>query len=139
MSARGTEALAKLRHEMERPPFHAILRPQAVEADPDAGIVVIALPYSPELRRSPDDKSYHGGVIAALIDLAGHAAVAVKIGKMAPTIDLRIDYLGVTDGTDLKATAKLIKAGRTIARADVEVTDGRGRTIAIGRGAYSTG
>ena len=28
-----------------------------------------------------------------LIDLAGHAAVAVKIGRMAPTIDLRIDYM----------------------------------------------
>ena len=85
-------ALARLREELERPPFHAVLRPRPIDADPDSGTVTVALDYRDELARAPHDKSFHGGVIATLIDLAGHAAVAVKIGKMAPTIDLRIDY-----------------------------------------------
>lgn len=134
-----TQALAKLRHEMEMPPFHQVLRPQAVEADPEKGIVVISLGFRDELRRLPNEKSYHGGVIATLIDLAGHAAVAVKIGRMAPTIDLRIDYLRPADGSNLTATAKLIRAGRSVARVDIEITDDQGRQIAIGRGTYSTG
>jgi acyl-coenzyme A thioesterase PaaI-like protein len=32
----------------------------------------------------------------------------------------------------------LIKAGRSVARADIEVKDAQGRLIAIGRGSFST-
>lgn len=135
--ARDT-ALARLREEMEQPPFHQVLRPQAIEADPDSGTVTIALPYRDELARAPNEKSFHGGAIATLIDLAGHAAVAVKIGKMAPTIDLRIDYLRPSDGADLIARARLLKAGRTVARVDIDITDTQGRLIAVGRGSFST-
>lgn len=134
---RGT-ALARLREEMERPPFHRVMRPQAMDVDPVNGTVTIALDYHDTLARAPDQKSFHGGVIATLIDLAGHAAVAVKIGRMAPTIDLRIDYLRPSDGGDLIARARLLKAGRTVARVDIDVTDTQGRLIAVGRGSFST-
>lgn len=132
-------ALERLRYEMELPPFHAVLKPQALDADPDKGVVVIGLAFNEALRRLPDERSYHGGVIAALIDLAGHASVAVKTGRMAPTIDLRIDYLRPAEGSGLTATATLIKAGRSVARTDIAITDDKGRQIAIGRGTYSTG
>ena len=56
-------------------------------------------------------QAFHGGVIATLIDLAGHAVVAVKIGKIAPTIDLRIDYLRPSTGESIIARARLLKAG----------------------------
>ena len=32
-------ALARLRHEMERPPFHHLLRPKPLEIDLEAGTV----------------------------------------------------------------------------------------------------
>jgi uncharacterized protein (TIGR00369 family) len=131
-------ALARLREEMARPPFHKVLAPEAVRADPVNGVVIIRLPYQPQLARAPGEKSYHGGVIATLVDLAGHAAVAVSIGRMAPTIDLRIDYLRPAIDSDLTATAKLIAVGRAVARADIEITDAQGRLIAIGRGTFST-
>jgi uncharacterized protein (TIGR00369 family) len=131
-------ALARLRYEIETPPFHQVLQPQALDLDLDKGVVVIGLKFRDELRRLPTDRAYHGGVLATLIDLAGHAAVAVKIGRTAPTIDLRIDYLRPTDASDLTATAPLIKVGRSIARVDVDISDTRGRKIAIGRGTYST-
>lgn len=138
MSADKRAALQRLREEMERPPFHRVLQPQALDADPEAGTVTIALAYHDELARAPGERSFHGGVIATLIDLAGHAAVAVKIGRMAPTIDLRIDYLRPSSGEDIFAKARLIKAGRTIGRVDIEITDTQGRLVAIGRGSYST-
>jgi len=131
-------ALARLQQELELPPFHRILRPRPVDADPDKGIVIVGIDFRDELRRLPNDDAYHGGVIATLIDLTGHAAVAVKIGQMAPTIDLRIDYLRPANNSSLTATAKLISAGKSVARVDVEIVDDRGRPIAIGRGTYST-
>jgi len=132
------DAMARLRAEMERPPYHAVLRPQPVSADAQAGTVTIRLPYREEFRRAPDAPGYHGGVIAALIDLAGHAAVAVTVGRMVPTIDLRIDFLRAPAGGDLTARGKLLRAGRSIARADVEILDDADNVVAVGRGTYST-
>ena len=132
------DAMARLRAEMERPPYHAVLRPQPVSVDAQAGTVTIRLPYREEFRRAPDAPGYHGGVIAALIDLAGHAAVAVTVGRMVPTIDLRIDFLRAPAGGDLTARGKLLRAGRSIARADVEIFDDTNNVVAVGRGTYST-
>jgi len=132
------DAMERLRAEMERPPYHAVLRPQPVSVDALAGTVTIRLPYREEFRRAPDAPGYHGGVIAALIDLAGHAAVAVTVGRMVPTIDLRIDYLRAAAGGDLTARGKLLRAGRSIARADVEILDDTNNVVAVGRGTYST-
>jgi len=132
------DAMERLRAEMERPPYHAVLRPQPVSVDAQAGTVTIRLPYREEFRRAPDAPGYHGGVIAALIDLAGHAAVAVTVGRMVPTIDLRIDYLRAAAGGDLMARGKLLRAGRSIARADVEILDDTNNVVAVGRGTYST-
>ena len=131
-------ALARLREELKRPPFHAVLRSKTRRCRSRQRYRHIALDYRDELARAPNDKSFHGGVIATLIDLAGHAAVAVKIGKMAPTIDLRIDYLRPSTGESFVARARLLKVGRMLARVDVDVTDTQGRLIAVGRGSFST-
>lgn len=138
MRAGKRAALERLRDEMERPPFHRVLQPRALDAEPETGTVTIGMAYRDELARAPGEKSFHGGVIATLIDLAGHAAVAIKIGRMAPTIDLRIDYLRPSSGEDVIAHARLVKAGRTVGRVDIDVTDTQGRLIAIGRGSFST-
>jgi uncharacterized protein (TIGR00369 family) len=130
--------LDRLLKEMERPPYHGFLRPRPERVDRESGTVVITLPFRSEFRRSPDGPGYHGGVIASLIDLSAHAAVAIRIGRMAPTVDLRIDFLRVAGDGDLKATARVLRAGRTLALADVEITDGDARLIAVGRGTFST-
>jgi uncharacterized protein (TIGR00369 family) len=134
----GIDYLARLRAEMERPPYHAVLKPQPVAVDEQSGAVLIKLGYRPEFRRAPDEPGYHGGVIAALIDIAGHAAVAVRVGRMVPTIDLRIDYLRAAPGCDLTARARVLRAGRSIARADIDIFDDHDELIAAGRGTYST-
>jgi uncharacterized protein (TIGR00369 family) len=138
MSEDHAHALARLREEMAGPPFHEVLRPEAIAADPERGTVTIKLAFHHTLARAKGDKAFHGGVIASLIDLAGHAAVAVKLGRMAPTIDLRIDYMRPAEGDALIAQAKLLKTGRTVARVDIEILDGQGRSVALGRGTFST-
>jgi uncharacterized protein (TIGR00369 family) len=130
--------LQRLRHELQHPPFHGFLRPEPVSVDPAAGVVMIRLPYRPEFRRAADAPDYHGGVLAALIDLAAHAAIAVQAGRMVPTIDLRIDYLRPAPGVDLTATAKVLRLGRSIGRADVEVVGESPSLLAVGRGTFST-
>jgi uncharacterized protein (TIGR00369 family) len=131
-------AMSRLREEIAKPPFHALLKLQALSADERSQTVVVGLQYRSEFGRSRAEAAYHGGVIASLIDIAGHAAVAIWAGRMTPTIDLRIDYLRAASASDLFATARVLRAGRSIARADVEVRNDRGAVVAVGRGTYST-
>lgn len=138
MNDARNQALSRLRDEIGGPPFHHVLCPQALDADPETGTVTIRVEFRDHLARAKGDKAFHGGVIASLIDLAGHAAVAVKIGRMAPTIDLRIDYLRPAEGDAITAHAKLLKAGRSVARVDIEILDTQKRIVALGRGTFST-
>lgn len=132
------DALDRLRHELAHPPFHTVLEPQAISADADNGTVVIRLPYKPVFGRAENSPEVHGGVIAALIDLAGHAAVAVQIGRMAPTIDLRIDFLRPAPADDLIATAHTLKVGKAVSRVDIEIRGQHDKLIAAGRGTFSS-
>ena len=128
--------LDRLKVEMARAPYHAFLEPDPVGVDEAVGVVKILFRAKPEFRRAYDSDDWHGGVIAAMCDIAAHAAVAVRLGDFAPTIDLRIDYLAPARG-DLVATGKLLRLGRSIGRADVEITDPKGKLVAAGRAVFS--
>jgi uncharacterized protein (TIGR00369 family) len=130
-------ALARLAREMDEPPFHDVLKPQPVSVDAD-GTVVVRLPFRPEFRRGRESPFYHGGVLASLADIAAHAAIAVQIGRMVPTIDLRIDYLRAAPAGDLLATGRVLIVGRSTGRADVEIAATDGKIVAVARGAFST-
>jgi hypothetical protein len=54
-------ALARLREELKRPPFHEVLRPQALDADPSNGTVTIALDYRDGFARAPNENSFPEG------------------------------------------------------------------------------
>lgn len=129
-------ALAQLKTEMARAPYHAFLQPEPMGVDAAAGEVKVLFRARQEFRRAFDSDDWHGGIIAAMVDIAAHAAVAVRLGGMAPTIDLRVDYLAPAQG-DLVATGKLLRLGRSIGRADVEIADSRGKIVAVGRGVFS--
>lgn len=133
----ATQALERLTTELARAPFHEFLRPTPVRVDLANGSVEITVAFRPEFARAYDVADWHGGVIAAIIDICGHAAIAVSTGRVSPTIDLRIDYIAAARG-DLSATGRPIRIGRSIGRADIEVRDASGRVIAVGRGAFST-
>lgn len=119
-------------------PFHEFLNMTVEAADPDTGVVVIRLPFVPSFARSNKAPQIHGGVTAALIDIAGVYAVATVIDRTVPTINMSVEYLRMAEGSDLIACARVIKAGRSIGVADIEVSDENDRLIAVGRGTYST-
>jgi uncharacterized protein (TIGR00369 family) len=131
------KALARLAHEMADPPFHDVLQPQPVRVDAD-GSVVIRLVFRPEFCGRRGSQFYHGGVIASLVDIAAHAAIAVRVERMVPTIDLRVDYLRAAPAGDLFATGRILTIGRSIGRADVEIRSENDKVVAVGRGAFST-
>ncbi len=128
--------MARLRAEIARAPLHDFLRVEAVAVDAASGAVTVRLPFRPEFRRAHDVDDYHGGILAALVDLTAHAAVAVRSGRMAPTIDLRLDYLRAAPGVTLRAEGRLLRLGASVARADVEVWAGEDRMVAAGRGTF---
>lgn len=129
----------RLRAEIARCPFHSLLNIEALGADAAVGEVTIGLVSRPELTLAAESDALHGGVIATLVDVAGHAAIACALGRVAPTIDLRVDYLRAARGPRLIATGRSLRIGRSIARADITVRDASGALAAVGRGTYSTG
>jgi uncharacterized protein (TIGR00369 family) len=126
------------RRIVESAAFHQLLGVRLEKADVEAGIAVLRQPYRPELSIFPEAGVYHGGVIGALIDVAGAVACGLPLGRPTPTANFRVDFLKSPAKVDLIATGRLIRSGRTVAVADVEITDDSGEVYAIGRGTFST-
>jgi uncharacterized protein (TIGR00369 family) len=126
------------RRIVESAAFHKLIGLRLEKANAEAGVAVLRQPYRPELSIFPEAGVYHGGVIGALIDVAGAVACGLKLGRPTPTANFRVDFLKSPAKVDLIATGRLIRSGKTVAVADVEITDDNGEVYAIGRGTFST-
>jgi len=80
----------------------------------------------------------HGGVLAALVDLAADWAMVKQTGRGVPTIDLRVDYHRPAGRGDLTARGKVVRAGSQFATAEAQIFDQDGKLVASGRGTYFT-
>lgn len=138
MSDAPTPDRAHLQAMLNACPFHRFLRPELVDFSAGEGWIAIAVAAREALSRSDQRVELHGGVIAALIDIAGDYAVALKLGRGVPTIGLHVDYLRFARGARAMATGRIVKLGRSIAVVDIMVTDETGALIAVGRGSYSS-
>ena len=130
MSLEAVQAL------LDGSPFIRLLGMRAVSLDRERQQVVLAMTMAPDHERHPGTGQFHGGVIASLIDVAGDFALVILVGGGVPTINLRIDYLRPAGGGALTAIASVRRAGRTIGVVDIDVTDGSGKLVAVGRGCY---
>jgi uncharacterized protein (TIGR00369 family) len=119
-------------------PFIRFFGMQVAALDPAAGTIVLAMELRPELERREGTGQWHGGALAGLIDTAGDFAVALGLGAVVPTINFRVDYLRPAMTPRLTATATVRRAGRMVAVVDIDVEDGEGRLVAVGRGCYAT-
>lgn len=118
-------------------PYHRWLGLQLVRAE--GGEVEIRLPYRAEFASDDEGTNIHGGIIATLADIAGCLAVINATGRDAPTLNIRMDYLRMARGGEsLVAAARVIKTGRTVGIADIEVRAGEERLVAVGRGTFAT-
>ena len=110
---------------------------EVVSMDLDKDEIFIKMPMRPELERRAGTGQYHGGAIAALIDIAGDYALVMKVGGGVPTINFRVDFLRPGTNTSLTATATTRRLGRSVAVVDIDVHDDQGKLCAVGRGTYS--
>ena len=127
----------QLQERLVHSPFNAFLDLEVVAADPERQEVVMRLKMRPEFERLAGTGHWHGGPIAAAIDIVGDYALAMMFGKPLPTINLRVDYL--RPGKDaLTLAARIRRSGKTVGVVDVDVVNQSGELVAIGRANYST-
>jgi len=87
---------------------------------------------------NPDRRYTHGGILAAIIDVAADYAIAAKIGRPVPTIDLRVDYHKAAMPGDITAKARIVRFGSQFSTAEASLYDSEGALVASGRGTYLT-
>jgi acyl-coenzyme A thioesterase PaaI-like protein len=76
------------------------------------------------------------GALAGLIDTAGDFGCA-GARRGGADDQFRVDYLRPNDpAPDRRRNGH--RAGRTVAVVDIDVEDGEGRLVAVGRGCYAT-
>ncbi|HZO51759.1 MAG TPA: PaaI family thioesterase [Bryobacteraceae bacterium] len=75
----------------------------------------------------------HGGVTASAADIAVGVGLMDRFeGKqLVTTTELKINYLLPVTGAWLDARAKFVRVGKTLAVAQVDMADDRGRLVAI--------
>ena len=127
-----------LQDNIAQTPFHEWLMPELVRVDEKENSVAIRLKSRPELGHTVGRTDLHGGVVAALVDIAGHAAIAARVRHSVPTIDMRVDYLRPASGAEIVALASIIKMGRSIGVVDIRVTNDEKKLVAAGRASYVT-
>jgi uncharacterized protein (TIGR00369 family) len=126
--------------------FQQIIRetlPVAAQYSPEIktlehGRAVIRLPYRKELLRPGG--TIAGPVLMALADLAVYAAVLSAIGHvvLAVTTSLTINFLKKPAPAALTAEARLLKLGKRLAVAEVEIfSEGDPEMVAHATATYS--
>ena len=119
-----------------RAPFHQWLGLTVVAVGDDS--IEIKATWREEWVVNVERRYTHGGILAALIDLAADFALVKQTGRGVPTIDMRIDYHRAAMPGDLIARGKVIRAGSQFSTAAAEIFDLDGKLIASGRGTYFT-
>ena len=127
------EELQKL---ITRGPFNRWLDFKVVKSDED-GIEVTAT-WREDWVVNPDRRYTHGGILAAIVDVAADYAIAAQYGRPVPTIDVRVDYHRAAMPGDLTAKGKVVRLGSQYATAEAYVYDKDGALVASGRGTYFT-
>src|SRR3981189_2519097 len=122
----------------DRSPFIRWLGLQVVSVDHERQEIKVRMDMRPELERRPGTRQFHGGPIAAFIDIVGDFAIGMLVGGGVPTMNFRIDYLRPAIGSTLVAVARVRRAGKTASVVDVEVIDDRESLVALSRGTYSS-
>ena len=126
---------AELEARLRQAPFNAWMDLRVVELTEE--FVDIALAWKPAMANARMEVA-HGGIVGALIDTAADYAIAAKLGRVAPTVDLRVDYHLPAAAGVLRVRARVVRLGGTLAVAEAEAFDATGRMVASGRGTYFT-
>ena len=85
------------------------------------GLCEVALPYSD--RVTQQQGGFHGGAMGALADIAGGyaALTVVPEGLEVSTVEYKVNFLAAFQDGELRATGRVVKAGRRIIVTSAEV------------------
>jgi uncharacterized protein (TIGR00369 family) len=119
-----------------RGPYHQWLGLKVTAVED--GAIELTAAWREEWVVNPERRYTHGGILAALVDLAADNALITRTSRGVPTIDLRVDYHSAAMPGDLIARGKVIKFGSQFATCEAQVFDRDGKLLASGRGTYYT-
>jgi uncharacterized protein (TIGR00369 family) len=119
-----------------RAPFHQWLGLTVLAVTDDS--IEIKATWREEWVVNPERRYTHGGILAALIDLAADFALIKQTGRGVLTIDMRVDYHRAAMPGDLIARGKVVRFGSQFSTAEAELIDKDGKLVASGRGTYFT-
>ena len=128
--------IEKLQQLITRGPFNQWLNFTVVKAGDDG--IEIKAAWRDEWVVNPERRYTHGGILAAIIDVAADYAIAAKVGRPVPTIDLRVDYHKAAMPGDITARGRVVRMGSQYSTAEAYLYDSDGALIASGRGTYVT-
>jgi len=103
------------------------------------GWVRLRVPARDDLRNAAG-APVHGGVLAALIDMAVGGALSTLHEEAAggvgqTTLDLNVSFLAAAEG-DVVAEGRILRRGRSVAFGETQIRDAAGRLVAVGRATY---
>lgn len=128
--------LEEVQKTITRGPYHQWLGLEIIAFDEDS--VEIKARWREEWVVHPERRYTHGGVLAALVDLAADWAMVTRTGRGVPTIDLRVDYHAAALPGDLIAKGRIVRWGNQVSTAEAHIYDQQGKLLASGRGTYLT-
>ena len=128
--------IEKLQQLISLGPFNKWLNFTVLRAGED-GIEIKAV-WRDEWVVSPERQYTHGGILAAIVDVAADYAIAARLGRPVPTIDIRVDYHKRAMPGDLTAKGRVVRIGSQFSTAEAYLYDPEGAPIASGRGTYFT-
>lgn len=131
-------SLDQIQERFDQSPAISAFGLKVVSLDYESTELKVRMPFLPSMERRPGTHQFHGGPIAAFIDIVGDYAVGMMLGAPVPTINLRIDFLRPAFGDALTAVAQVRSSGRTLSVVDIEVLDEDSALVAIGRGTYAS-
>ena len=87
-----------------------------------SGLCVISLPYSDKVTQQQE--GFHGGAMGALADIAGGYAALTQApaGTEVTTVEYKINFLAALKGGELRATGRVLKAGRRVIVTSAQVS-----------------
>ena len=134
--AEQSVSVEKLQELISRGPFNQWLSFTVLRADKDG--VELRAAWREEWVVNPERRYTHGGILAAIVDVAADWAIAAQLGRPVPTIDIRVDYHKAAMPGDLTARAKVVRLGSQFSTAEAYLYDKDGALVASGRGTYFT-
>jgi uncharacterized protein (TIGR00369 family) len=106
-------------------PFHAFLGLEPVSLAPDR--IRLRLPF--DVRLTNNGAVLHGGLAAALAGISSRALWLASGGRgVAHLASLHVSYVSAADG-DLAVEARLVRSGRNVCFAQVEISSSAGRRV----------